>query len=581
MNELAMSLPRFSGQEAIDVLPDVADLLFNEASQGLMLTDASARIVRVNKTFCRITGFASEEVIGKTPALFRSSQHPASFYEEMWQTISKQGCWQGEIWNRRRDHAIYRQWLKITEIKDQSGEVRFYLGMMQDLSEQPTRISHSFDFIHYDRLTGLGSREMLINRFPQALAQSKATRTKLLILWIDASQLGHINEQYGLTIGDLVVRVQGLRLKKIIDEQDTLVRLYADDFVLLHQSRDACADMLCETILDVLRQPISLGDKQISCCASIGVACFPHDSDKRETLLNAAEMAVQDAKRRGGNCVAYYNPSDGQASVRRHQILRRLSQALVDDDDALHLFFQPKWSMNSRHLTGIEALIRWRDVELGDISPAEFIPIAEQSDLIIKLDRWVVLQLCKLLPNMRGQSRELPMLSINLSARHLCQPDLCDWLLSCLSAHGVRPCELELEITETALMDNEDKASEILVELKRQGFHIALDDFGSGYSSLSHLKNMPLDTVKIDRSLIQDLTCNNKACSIVKNLTAMVADLSLNLVVEGVETIEQHELLRQLGCQQSQGYLYARPMPMQELLALLAYPAWHFSTKRE
>lgn len=572
-----MSLPRFCGQSLNDVLPNVADVLFDDASHGLMLTDAKARILRVNETFCRITGYASDEVLGQTPALFRSSQHPASFYTEMWQTIAEQGSWQGEIWNRRRDNAIYRQWLKITEIKDPAGEVCYYLGMMQDLSERPSRETHAFDFIHYDRLTGLGSREMLINRFPQALAHAKATRSKLLILWVDASQLGHINEQYGLTIGDLVVRVQGLRLKKIIDEQGTLVRLYADDFVLLHQSRDAGADMLCETILEALRQPISLGDKQISCCASIGVACFPHDSDKRETLLNAAEMAVQDAKRRGGNCVAYYNPSDGQASLRRHQILRRLSQAMVQEDNALHLFFQPKWSMHSRQLTGIEALIRWRDDELGDISPAEFIPIAEQSDLIIKLDRWVVLQLCKLMPRLRAQSHGLPTLSINLSARHLCQPDLCDWLLSCLSTYAVHPNELELEITETALMDNEDKASQILAELKLQGFHIALDDFGSGYSSLSHLKNMPLDTVKIDRSLIQDITSNDKASSIVKNLTAMVADLSLNLVVEGVETIEQHELLRKLGCQQSQGYLYARPMPMQELLALLAYPAWHFN----
>ncbi|SEA03342.1 putative bifunctional diguanylate cyclase/phosphodiesterase [Alkalimonas amylolytica] len=565
---IAHSLPSLPEQ----TLDELNKQIFDDAIEGIMVTDAQARILKVNPAFTSITGYKAAEVIGKTPAILRSSHHGPDFYRQMWQTIEKKGYWQGEIWNRKKDLTVYQQWLKISRVQSSDGALSHYLAVFQDLSVIRSKDQQIHQLVNFDRLTRLGNRELLVSRFPQTLAQCKQQKSKLLICWIDGGQLSDVNQQLGLTYGDRLIQLQAERLQHLAGPEDTLVRIYADDYILLHQTSTnlSQSNKLISRLLEELKQPARLGDEILLPTPHIGVACYPEDGEQEEDLLHAAELAMFAAKEKGGPCLNFYNRQAGADYHRKALIRQKLLTALQADEVHLQLYFQPKVKLSNGSLAGAEALIRWQDPELGAISPADFIPIAEQSSLIIELDRWVVKQLCRQLVSWQQQHLSVPVISFNISARHLVEPDFTSWLLACLQEYQISASALEMEITETALIDNEANAISKLQLLKDNGMKIALDDFGTGYSSLCYLKNMPLDTVKIDRSVVSDLTTNAKALCIIKSIQLLASELQLGLAVEGIENQQQHQILVEIGCPQAQGYWYARPMPANQMALQLS-----------
>ncbi|MEE2002777.1 EAL domain-containing protein [Alkalimonas sp. MEB108] len=571
--DLAGTIISYTGiahtQPSLDTktLDELSKQLFADAIEGIMVTDTQARILKVNPAFTSITGYEAAEVIGKTPAILRSAHHGADFYRQMWQTIEENGYWQGEIWNRKKDLTVYQQWLKISRVLNSDGALSHYLAVFQDLSVIRSKDQQIHQLVNFDRLTRLGNRELLVSRFPQTLAQCRQHKSKLLVCWIDGGQLSDVNQQFGLTCGDQLIQLQAERLQQLIGPEDTLVRIYADDYILLHQTKAGFSqtNKLIGHLLEVLKQPARLGDEVLLPTPHIGVACYPEDGEQEEDLLHAAELAMFAAKEKGSPGLNFYNRQVGADYHRRALIRQKLQAALQTNELQLQLYFQPKVTLSNGSLAGAEALIRWHEPELGTISPADFIPIAEQSSLIIELDRWVVTQLCKQLLCWQQKQLSLPVISFNISARHLVEPDFTSWLLGCLQAYQIPPSALEMEITETALIDNEANAISKLQLLKDNGMRIALDDFGTGYSSLCYLKNMPLDTVKIDRSVVSDLTTNAKALCIIKSIQLLASELQLGLTVEGIENQQQHQILVELGCQQAQGYWYAKPMPAKQM----------------
>ena len=537
-----------------------------------MLTDQHATILAVNDAFSEITGYSAEQALGKTPAILRSAHHLPEFYQQMWHSVLATGSWQGRIWNRRKDDSVYQQWMNITAIYDEQQQISHYLAVFQDLSQLRLHDSQKQQLLTSDNLTGLGNRELLVSRFAHLLAHCRKLKQPLQVIWIDAGQLAHVNQQHGLKVGDLLIQAQASVLNAILSPGQTLVRLYGDDFVLLSTANDAqsATEVLIPRILQVLSEPFRIDGISVCCTPAIGVARYPLDGENEETLLHAAESALALAKRQGGGIACFYNVAQGEASIRRQAVRQSLSRQLHTQTSELLLHFQPKFNLKQRQICGAEALLRWPSTEFGMLNPAEFIAIAEESRLIVKLDRWVISQLFSLVRCWQRQGTyNLPLISFNVSAKQLAEQDFASWLLKCLAQHQLAPGCFELEVTESAFIENPQQAVEQLGLLKQRGLRIALDDFGIGYSSLVYLKNLPLDTVKIDRSVISDINCNVKSESIVRNLSALLQDLQLTMVIEGVETAAQHLKLTQLGCEIAQGFYYAKPMPQSAFEQLL------------
>ncbi|MDX1390977.1 MAG: EAL domain-containing protein [Rheinheimera sp.] len=548
--------------------------IFHHAIEGMMLTDASARILSVNAAFSVITGYQPQEVLGQKTSVLRSAHHDDSFYQQMWQQLHQQGYWQGEVWNRRKDCTVYPQWLKIAKITTADSGLCQYLAVFHDLSATRSRDKKIHELTNLDQLTRLGNRDLLVSRLPLVLAQCRQQRKQLMLCWIDGGQLTEVNQQLGLKYGDRLIQAQAMRLQRCIAAEDTLVRIYADDYILLHQTRSQEPDSsLLNQLMHALQQPLQFDQMTLIPHPRIGVACYPFDGKDEESLLQAAELAMLEAKGKGGTALMFYNPALSADYQRRAVIRQKLVVALQHDNTALQLYFQPQINLISGRIVAAEALLRFQDAELGAVSPADFIPIAEQSALIIELDRWVVRRLCEHIVGWKAECKWVPLLAFNISAKHLAVADFADWLLACLATYGIKPSELEMEITETALIDYEAVVIATLKQLKAAGLNIALDDFGTGYSSLSYLNKLPLDRIKIDRSVITDLPGNSKALCILKSLVLLASQLGLELTVEGVEKQQQHQLLCQLGCAEAQGFLYARPMRASQLLQVLLLPA--------
>lgn len=563
---------KLTGDEAqVFYLQQLYDYLLHESAEGVMLTDNNGHILAVNASFSQITGFSAAEVNGKKTAILRSDHHPKEFYQQLWHSILHNGRWQGVVWNRRKDCSVYPQSLKIRAVYNRQHAISHYIALLHDLTQQTTEQAQQHRVLStLDRLTGLGNRDMLVSRFSQQLAQSRDSCIHLYIIWIDGGQLASVIQQFGLTNGDRLLQQQAQRLQQWASAQDTLVRLYADDYIILKPAVCPLKDSYFDSLIKRLAQPVSLGNHDVTVAPAIGVSCYPADGEQEEQLLYAAETAMLDAKSRGANCWCLFNSRQSEANMRRHMLKLKLTEQLQGNPEQLQLYFQPKVSLTTGKICGAEALIRWNLPGEGWVSPAELISIAEQSRLIIALDRWVVTEVCRILYRHLQQNICFPLLSFNISAKQLNEDDFADWLKDCLAGWGLHSQQLEMEVTESAFVDNEAEAINLLRRLQQTGLRIALDDFGTGYSSLSYLKDMPLNTVKIDRSLISDITTNQRAHYIVRNLTLLAADLALSLVVEGVETTEQHQLLQQLGCQQAQGYYYARPLPEADFIAMLS-----------
>lgn len=544
-----------------------------EAQQGLIVTDAQGRILRVNRKFTRVTGYRAEEVIGKTPALLKSGRQDALFYRRMWSTLEQIGYWEGEIWNRRRDGSLYPQWLGISAVTDATGRITHYVGAFNDISERKQAEEHIHQLAYYDQLTRLPNRQLLRETLEQRLVNGHEQGCYGALLFIDLDRFRNLNDTEGHEAGDQLLCQVARRLERAASEQGRVTRYGGDEFVVLtnrpvadQQQAAALALQLGERLLQVIEQPYQLNhadargafDHHLG--ASIGIVLFGEPGDVVDELLRRAEAAMYQAKAAGRGRLLFYDPVTQAVLEQRLALENSLRQALQRNQ--FEVYYQPQVD-RFRRPVGAELLIRWHHPERGLIAPADFIPLAEDTGLIIPLGDWVLETACRQLREWSCDpvKRRLT-LAVNVSARQFREPNFVTRVSTTLATFGVDPWRLKLELTESLLLDNVDATIEKMAMLQQSGVGFSLDDFGTGYSSLAYLKRLPLKELKIDKTFVRDLATDAGETTIVRTVIAMAQQLGLEVVAEGVETSEQQTVLHRLGCVTFQGYGIARPMPV-------------------
>lgn len=546
-----------------------------EAQEGVMITDASGTILRVNQAFTQLTGYASEELVGQTPRILKSGRHDAQFYAEMWQALTESGgTWCGEIWDRRKDGELYLKWLTIAAVRDESGTITHYVSTQTDITERVAAAHQIENLAFYDPLTQLPNRRLLQDRFRQALAASARSGKRGAVLFIDLDHFKNINDTFGHNTGDILLQQVAERLRHAVREVDTVARLGGDEFVVLLEDLglnplDAGkeAEHIAEALLAMLALPYQIAEMEHHSSASIGVAVFGERDAPLEALFKQADIAMYQAKKNGRNAVRFFDPQMQYVLEERAALVEELHRAVEEQQFELH--YQVQCDAMGQAI-GAEALIRWRHPKQGMISPLKFIPLAEETDLILPIGRWVLETACEQLIAWQSlpYARHLK-LSINVSVHQLRQETFVGEVEAVLAEYAVNPSLLKLEITESMLVDNVECTIAKMNALRSGGIRFSMDDFGTGYSSLQYLKRLPLTQLKIDQAFVRDLESDENDRAIVRTIIGMAASMELNLIAEGVETEAQCDLLLAMGCQQFQGYLFGKPMPITEFDALL------------
>ena len=551
----------------------VAAIAF-ESQSGMMVTDPHGLILRVNQAFTRLTGYSAEEAVGQTPNLLSSGRHPPEFYKQMWDTITCKGYWQGQIWNRRKNGRIYAEWLTITAVTGGDGQISHYVSTFSDITQSSEADARIHRLVHYDALTELPNRRLLQDRLAQALATT--TRHELFgaILFLDLDNFKTVNDTRGHDIGDQLLVEVTQRLLQGVRESDTVARLGGDEFVVLLEElgRDAdeaaaLAKQIGEKLGAAISQPILINGHEVHCTASIGVGLF-HLRETVEELLKHGDLAMYHAKTAGRNTLRFFDPEMQARLDERSALESELRKAVQQHQ--LRLYYQPQVDDAGR-IIGAETLLRWLHPQHGLIAPGDFIPLAEETGLILPIGHWVLATACAQLKawSTSAHTREL-MLAVNVSARQFKQADFVDQVKAVLEAGGANPARLKIELTESLVLDNVEDTIEKMCLLKTLGVSFSLDDFGTGHSSLAYLTRLPLDQLKIDRSFVLNLPDDINDGIIVKTIITMGRSLVLDVIAEGVETEGQREFLQLHGCHAFQGYLYAKPLPLEEFEELLA-----------
>jgi len=537
-----------------------------ESQEGMMITDERGTILRVNRAFSELTGYAADEVVGQTPSLLKSGRQGDAFYREMWATLIRDGYWQGEVWNRRKSGEVYPEWLTISAVVDDDRRTTHYVGAFSDISERKEAEMRIRNLAFYDPLTQLPNRRLLLDRLHQALASGRRQHAHGALLYLDLDHFKMLNDTRGHDAGDDLLIEVASRLRAAVREEDTVSRLGGDEFVVMLENLDPSAptaasraERVAEKIRSALNHPFALKGGAYTLSSSIGVCLFRGDESDVRDILKQADMALYEAKESGRNAIRFFSHTMQAAVDERAHVVSGLRQALHDDQFELHL--QAQFDTDGRRI-GAECLLRWRHPQRGLVPPDEFIPLAEESGLIVGIGHWVLDRACALLAE-RGHEFAGQCLSINVSALQFQQPDFVATVTESLARHAVDGRRLCIELTESALLGDVDAAAEKMEELKATGVMISLDDFGTGYSSLSFLKRLPIDEVKIDRSFVMDIGANAQEDAIVHAIVVMCHSLGLTVIAEGVETQAQRDYLAACGCDALQGFLLARPAPEQ------------------
>jgi len=547
----------------------LAAAVFENSLDGIIITDQAGKILTVNRVFSKVTGYSCDEALGKDPKLLQSGQHDRSFYESFWQALTQTGQWQGEIWNKRKNGEIYAEWMNLSSVNDEDGEVLHYISVFSDITERKQAEDKIIHQAYHDALTNLPNRVLFKDRLEQALAFAQRLKhLNVAVLFMDLDRFKIINDTLGHDAGDQLLQEVAARLHNCIRASDTVARLGGDEFTILLPEVDHTdqALLVAAKVLDAMKKPFMLAGQELFVTVSIGISMFPKDGGDVDTLMKNADAAMYHVKGKGRAGFHLYTDDLSLQAMRRLELQTQLYNALERDEFILH--YQPQFDLLSGKIYGVEALIRWQHPILGLISPAEFIPLAEESGLIQPIGAWVLEEACCQGKAWLDMGKPL-QIAVNLSARQFQKHDLAGFVTRTLHLCGLPPEQLELEITESVAMENADFTERTMQSLSEFGIQIAIDDFGTGYSSLSHLKKMPLHTLKIDRSFIQDITTDNDDSAIVTAIITMAHSLKLNVIAEGVETAEQLQRLRELGCERTQGFLQGRPILPNEITALL------------
>jgi diguanylate cyclase (GGDEF)-like protein/PAS domain S-box-containing protein len=545
-----------------------------ETHLGMFITDANGIIRKVNVTFERITGYSADEVLGENPRLLNSGRHDADFYRAMWGSIHEKGSWQGEVWNRRKNGDTYPQWVTISAVKDAEGEITHYVATISDITNRKAAEEEVHRLAFFDPLTGLPNRRMMLDRLAQALESSRAHAQQGVLLFIDLDGFKHINDSLGHRLGDELLQLMARRIQAVSRDVDLVARLGGDEFVILAEGlgeaaegASQSAERLATKLLGKLTEPCWLGGHRHLLSGSIGITLLGDSAGQVDECLQQAEMAMYQAKQAGRNTLRFFDPVMQAVAVRRAMIESDLRQAARRGE--LRLFYQIQVDGQSQ-VTGVEALLRWEHPEHGTIPPNDFIPVAEESYLIVSIGGWVLETACRQLAKWADDSGTAGLtMAVNISPLQFQQPDFVAQLEAILETTGARPERLKLELTETLFMEEPDAVRETMRRVQAMGVRFSLDDFGTGYSSLSYLSCLPLDQLKIDQSFVRTLFEDGPNGVISASIISLGRNLGLEVIAEGVETQAHRDWLEAHGCHAYQGYLYSRPLPIGELTRLL------------
>jgi diguanylate cyclase (GGDEF)-like protein/PAS domain S-box-containing protein len=544
--------------------------VFESTTEGVMITDESARIIAVNQAFCDLTGFAEEEVIGRLPNILKSEQHEDEFYRAMWASIARTGTWSGEIWNRRKSGEIFPAWETINTVKDDAGRTTNYVAVFSDIGNIKNYEARLEYLANHDPLTRLPNRLLLSDRLELALQRSKREGKKVVVLFIDLDDFKKVNDGLGHPVGDQLLQAVAARLIESVRGEDTVGRLGGDEFIVIMEGLAELNPVsgMAEKILQTLKTPFVLGDHTIFIGASIGISTYPDDEADGIGLLKNADAAMYRAKEAGRNTFCFYSAELTRAARDHINLEAALRRAISEQEFVLH--FQPQLEVHSNRIIGVEALVRWDHPQSGLIAPVRFIPFAEQTGLIVPLGAWVLRAACRQVMDWLAAGLPPITVAVNLSARQFQQNHgVVAEVRQVLAETGLPPHLLELEITEGAIMEQGEQAIHTLTALKALGVKLAIDDFGTGYSSLAYLRRFPIDVLKIDQSFMRDVPADRGAMEIAVTIIAMARNLHLRVLAEGVETDEQLGFLKAHRCDSYQGYLCSRPLPAADFLDML------------
>lgn len=536
-----------------------AATVFEFSKEGIIVTDADRNIVSVNKSFSEITGYSATEVLGRNPKLLASGLQDGCFYQEMWELIHKYGSWQGELWNKRKSGEIYPQALTIICVKNDQGSVMNYLAIFSDISERKSAEMRIQQLAHYDVLTGLPNRMLLNDRLHQALISEQPDRCALSLLFLDIDRFKQINDTLGHSVGDQLLQMVAQRLKKCVRDQDTVSRQGGDEFIVVLPNTTAVeAGRMAHVILEQLLQPYIIEQHDLLITVSIGIATYPEHAQDAETLVKYADVAMYQAKACGRNRYLHFDAAMNASSYERLQLETALRNALEREE--MRVMYQPQVDLTTGKITGCEALVRWQHPTLGLIYPEKFISLAEETGLIMDINHWVLEQAVRQCYLWQQSGCKPVKMSVNFSAIQFGQSDLVMQLTTLLNRYHVSPAMLDIELTESTLMQGVERTLTTLHELAALGVMISIDDFGTGYSSLSYLKRFPIQQLKIDQSFIRDVTTDPSDATMVRTIVLMAKSLKLQMIAEGLEHAEQVAFLRECGCERGQGYYFWKPL---------------------
>ncbi len=543
----------------------LAGRVFESTAEGIVMTDAAGQIVAVNKAFTEITGYAESDAIGQNPRFLRSGKHNPMFYQELWSSLLEAGVWKGEIWNRRKNGEVYPNWETISTVKDKDGRTTHYVAVFSDITAVK-RSQEALDFLaHHDPLTELPNRLLLRDRLEHALLRSQRDLNKLAVLFLDLDRFKHINDTLGHPVGDEILRLAARAMLNQVRSSDTIARIGGDEFIILLEDDVSVHSVatVARKLVDLFAQPFTVAGRELYVTASVGISLYPNDGDDVDRLLRNADLAMYKAKTEGRNNYQFYESEMGAGALERLIVENALRGAVQRNELFLH--YQPQVDLATGALAGVEALVRWQHPDLGLVPPGRFIPVAEEMGAIGEIGDWVLKEACQQIARWRENGFVVPRMAINISMQQLEKEGLTVAVAQELENYAIPASQLELEVTESVIMRQTGRALELLDGLRKEGVYLAIDDFGTGYSSLGYLRELPVHRLKIDSSFVRDIGRDENDEAIARAIISLGHSLGLEIVAEGVEREEQAAFLRAEACDVAQGFLYARPVPADEL----------------
>jgi diguanylate cyclase (GGDEF)-like protein/PAS domain S-box-containing protein len=554
----------------------LAGEVFESSGEAIVITDSDMRIVSVNPAFTTVTGYTSEDAVGQTPYSLSPGIRSQEREREIWERVWHEGYWQGEVWDRRRNGDVYPKWLTVSVVRDANGRPVNYIEIFSDISERKEREERVRHLAHHDFLTDLPNRVLLNDRIMQAISLAERSHTQVAVMFLDLDRFKNVNDSLGHTMGDKLLQEVARRLRACMRASDTVSRQGGDEFVILMPDMDDAAHIAhaAQKVLDSVANPYAIDGHELVSTPSIGISVYPADGRDVESLLKNADAAMYHAKESGRNNYQFFTQDMNTRALERLSLERSLRRAVERGELRLH--YQPQYDVRSGRIVGVEALIRWEHPDLGLLSPAKFIPFAEETGLILPVGEWVLREACR--QNRAWQNQGLPSVrvAVNISAVQFRYSGFPLTVQAALAETGLESRWLELEVTESAIMkDQEDvgRVTDSLEHLKSLGLELAIDDFGTGYSSLSYLKRFPIDKLKIDQSFVRDISFDKDDAAITSAIIGLTRNLGLRTIAEGVETREQLDFLQAHGCDEAQGFLFSKPLTAEECAALLGSQA--------